>query len=104
MNDSTQKPILLVTLAAFGVLTLIAGITDGLPGGVIDAVTFNWWSTQVFVDLVIAAALICVWIYRDARTRGHNPWPWIVGTAIVGMFAPLVYLVLRPIDDSKPVG
>lgn len=100
MSPAIERPALIATLAAFGALTLVATIADGLPGGAIDAITFNWMSTQIYVDLVIAVVVICVWLYRDAISRGRNPWPWIVAAAIVGMFSPLVYLLLRTGDDT----
>lgn len=103
MNASIEKPLLAVTLVAFTVLTLIGVIVDGLPGGAIDAITFNWISLQIYVDLVIAVVVICVWIYRDATKRGASPWPWLVAAAIVGMFSPLVYLLTRPTDTTKDV-
>ncbi|MEM7275829.1 MAG: abscisic acid-deficient protein Aba4 family protein [Actinomycetota bacterium] len=107
MNDAATDPtartgqieraLLVVVLVAFGALTIVALAVDGLTGFG-DAITFNWAAFQIYVDLVIAAVVIAVWIYRDARRRGVNPWPWIVGTAIAGMFAPLVYLLVRRAD------
>lgn len=96
-TGATERNLLMVVLVAFGVLTGIALVVDGL-GGFVDAITFNWAATQIYVDLVIAVAVLCFWIYRDARARGRNPWPWIVGAAVVGMFAPLIYLLLRSND------
>lgn len=95
MTSSIEKPLLVVVLVLFGALTLVGTVVDGLPGGVFDAITFNWISLQIYVDLVIAVAVICVWIYRDATKRGRNPWPWLIAAAIVGMFSPLVYLLTR---------
>jgi len=95
MTSSIEKPLLWIVLVLFGTLTLVGTVVDGLPGGVIDAITFNWISLQIYVDLVIAVAVICVWIYRDATNHGRNPWPWLIAAAIVGMFSPLVYLLTR---------
>ncbi len=50
---------------------------------------------QVIVDLVIAVALILVWLVPDARKAGKNPWPWVVLTVVTGSFGPLLYLVFR---------
>lgn len=50
---------------------------------------------QVLVDLCIAAGLICLWIIQDARQRGNNPWPWVIGTLFLGSLAPLAYLIRR---------
>ncbi|MEO1061414.1 MAG: DUF2834 domain-containing protein [Actinomycetota bacterium] len=93
-TTTIERNVLGAVLVAFGALTVVALGVDGL-GGFADAITFNWASWQIYVDLVIAVAVICVWLHRDARSRGANPWPWIVGAAIVGMFSPLLYLLLR---------
>lgn len=95
MTSSIEKQLVVVVLVLFGALTLVGTVVDGLPGGVIDAITFNWISLQIYVDLVIAVAMICVWIYRDATKQGRNPWPWLIAAAIVGMFSPLVYVLTR---------
>ena len=91
-SASTQRTLLVTTLVLFGGLTLVAVIRDGLPG-TLAAITFNWASLQIYVDLVLAVAVISVWIHRDARSRGENPWPWIIAAFIVGMFSPLIYLL-----------
>ncbi|MEM7341995.1 MAG: DUF2834 domain-containing protein [Actinomycetota bacterium] len=96
MTTATERALLIITLVAFGALTLAGFAINGAPGAIIDAITFNWHSVQIFVDLVLAVAVICVWIYRDATRAGRNPWPWIIASAIVGMFSPLVYLLTRP--------
>lgn len=95
MNTTIEKPLLTTVLVLFGALTAVGIIVEGVPIAVFDAITFNWHSVQIYTDLVIAVAVICVWIYRDAHTRGRNPWPWIVAAAIVGMFSPLLYLLTR---------
>lgn len=99
MTDKTIRTILLMTLVSFGILTGIALWFDGLTG-IFASISSSWGSLQIFVDLVIALTLIMVWIYRDARTKGHNPWPWIVATLAVGAFSPLVYLLVRGTDKS----
>jgi len=94
---SIERPLLIGVLALFGALTLVAVVTDGLPG-TLDAITYNWASLQIYFDLVIAVGVISVWIYRDAHSRGRNPWPWILAGFAIGMFSPLVYLLLRTGD------
>jgi RsiW-degrading membrane proteinase PrsW (M82 family) len=84
-----------IVLAAFTALSLPAVLIDGLPG-TIGAITHNWSSLQIYVDLVLAVLVICVWMHADARAAGRNPWPWIVAAFVVGMFSPLVYLLTRP--------
>lgn len=85
---------LLVAIALFGVLTVIALLDVGYLG--ILAPHFqSWGAGQVFADLVILAVLACVWMARDARQHGRSAWPYIVLTLVAGSFGPLAYLVMR---------
>lgn len=52
-------------------------------------------SMQILMDLAIACTLICFWIYRDAKSRGANPYPWMLGTFLGGSLAPLLYFFFR---------
>lgn len=58
------------------------------------------WSLQVTLDLCVALAIVCVGIWRDAQTRGTNPWPYIAMTPLVGSISPLLYLLLRSETDQ----
>lgn len=51
---------------------------------------------QIFFDLVVACSFASRWVYRDARTRGINPWPWIAPVLLLGSLPLLTYAVLRP--------
>jgi len=99
VNQATMRTLLLVTLIFFGVLTAIALWFDGITG-IFASITSSWGSLQIFVDLVIALTLIMVWMYRDAKRRERNPWPWILATLAVGAFSPLIYLWMRDSIDS----
>jgi len=97
LGRSSEQAALVVILVLFGALTMVALVADGIAG-IVDAITFNWLSIQIFADLVIAVAVIMVWVHHDARARGRNPWPWILAAPFVGMFSPLAYLLLRSRD------
>ena len=99
---TTQRTLLLVVLIAFSGLTAVALIEDGLRG-TLEAITFNWASLQIYCDLVLAVSVICVWMFRDARCRGWNPWPWIAAAFVVGMFSPLTYLLFRAHHDINHI-
>jgi hypothetical protein len=73
----------------FLALTGVALAADGVAGFP-RAITSSRAAGQIYVDLVIAVVVICVWLHRDARLRGRNPWPWIVGAAVVGRISPLL--------------
>lgn len=94
MNQQTTRLLVLIALVPFTILTVIALWVDGVTG-IFASITNSWGSLQIYVDLVIALAIISIWMYRDAKARGRNPWPWIVGTLAVGAFSPLVYLLTR---------
>jgi sterol desaturase/sphingolipid hydroxylase (fatty acid hydroxylase superfamily) len=81
-------------LVLFGGFTLAALAMDGVIG-IVHAITYNWMSVQIFVDLVLAVVAIDTWIYRDARSRGKHPWPWVIASLVTGMCAPLVYFLAR---------
>lgn len=94
MKQSTVRTIALITLIPFSMLTAMALWTDGVTG-VFTSIVNSWASLQIFVDLVIALTFIMVWMYRDAKAQGRNPWPWIIATLVVGSFSPLIYLLVR---------
>lgn len=55
----------------------------------------NLGSMQILLDLAVACSLICFWIYQDAKSRGSNPYPWMIGTFLGGSLAPLLYCLFR---------
>lgn len=87
-----QRIILILILVAFSVLSTIALSRHGYFG-LIDLRHLG--SAQVFADLAIMLGLAMVWIWRDAKALGRNPWPWMIATPIMGSPAVLVYLILR---------
>ena len=50
---------------------------------------------QVFADLTVALTLVLPFLASDARRHGINPWPWFVGTLLLGSIAPLTYFLWR---------
>jgi hypothetical protein len=93
MRTMTRLLLVLVFLA-FAALTALAVVEHG----VIGIFTFQFQTSagwQVLVDLVIALALVLVWLVQDARAQGRNPWPWVAATLALGSFGPLVYLLTR---------
>ncbi len=86
---------------AFGVLTALA-LHDVGYLGIFEPHFRSWGAGQVFADLVILALLACVWMVRDGRTSGINPWPFVVVTFAAGSFGPLLYLLLRERRVGEP--
>ena len=93
---STRLVVLLIVLAAFGVLTALALMDVGFLG-ILEPHFRSWGGAQVFVDLVIACLLACIWMIGDARERGVSAWPFILITLVAGSFGPLLYLVVREV-------
>ena len=102
MKQSIVRTILIITLILFGALTAVALWQDGVLG-IFGSIVSSWGSTQIYVDLVIALTLVSIWMWRDAKTAGRNPWPWIIATFIVGAFSPLVYLLVRTSADAESI-
>ena len=85
---------LLTVIIAFGALSAKALADHGF-WGIIAPHFQTFGAAQVLADLVILALLSCVWMVSDARTRGLNPWPFVVLTLAAGSFGPLFYLLRR---------
>jgi len=87
-----QRILVVVTLIAFSALSAMALWRHGY-WGIIAPHFQSFGAAQVFADLVIALSLFLVWMWRDARATGRNPWPWILVTLVAGSFGPLLYLL-----------
>jgi uncharacterized membrane protein YqjE len=91
---SARLALLVVVLTLFGALTTLALMDVGC-WRIIQPQFQSWGAGQVLADLVIVAALSCVWMLNDARGRGPTAWPFVALTLVAGSFGPLLYLVLR---------
>lgn len=90
--------VLILTFAAFSALSAVAMWQHGY-WGILEPLFKSTGGGQVLADLVIALGLFMVWMWRDARATGRNPWPWIALTAVGGSIGALLYLLRR-----KPAG
>jgi drug/metabolite transporter (DMT)-like permease len=97
----SRRTLALVLLVPFGLLTVYAVMQVGYVG-IFDYPRHSPAGWQVFADLVVALVLVMVWMVRDARRLGRNPWPWVVGTLLTGSISPLLYLATSPAstDDA----
>ncbi|MCK4440108.1 hypothetical protein KAU85_03900 [Candidatus Bathyarchaeota archaeon] len=43
----------------------------------------------------IIAILLCIWVYRDAESRGMNGALWLIIVLIAGIIGLIIYLVIR---------
>ena len=85
---------LLIVLAPFSVVSALALWQHGY-WGIWQPHFQSWGAGQVLLDLVIALSLVMVWLWRDSRQLGRNPWAWLVLTLVAGSFGPLLYLLTR---------
>ncbi|WP_213938943.1 DUF2834 domain-containing protein [Pseudomonas sp. dw_612] len=61
-------------------------------------------TAQVVIDLYLLATLAGVWMYRDARKRGRSALsvvPYLVLTAVFVSVGPLLYLVVRGVQERS---
>ena len=89
-----QRTVLTATLIVFLALTAVALFQHGYWGIIVPHFQSSG-GAQVFVDLAIALGLFLVWMWRDAKAAGRNPWPWLVLTLVAGSIGPLIYLLGR---------
>ncbi|MBK8235725.1 MAG: hypothetical protein IPK74_09235 [Deltaproteobacteria bacterium] len=91
MRNKLPLTLLLVAFFAYSTWVIAAQ-------GYFGFLTLAWrepWGTQMFLDLIIALGLVTTQLVPDARRRGMNPWPFVLGTVALGSIAPLAYLLVR---------
>ncbi len=91
---NARKTILVFSLVAFGIVTVLALLEVGY-WGLLEPPFYSWGAAQVFIDLVIVCLLACLWMIADARKRGLSVWPFLLITVFAGSFGPLLYLLWR---------
>jgi len=91
-----------ILLIPFALLTLYALAEVGYVG-IFDYHRHSPAGWQVFADLVVALVLVLSWLIPDARSRGRNPWPWVVLTLFLGSIGPLLYLGLSRVESPAAV-
>ena len=92
--DTIPKPLLLIITIAFAVLTAFSIIDFGVLGIFAEA-TQNTATLQIFIDLILCALFIIVWLRHDTRRTGRSFPLWAIITLAIGAFGPLLYLLTR---------
>ncbi|MCA9528412.1 MAG: hypothetical protein KC549_19140 [Myxococcales bacterium] len=82
-----------VVFVAFGVFTGWVVARDGMMPA-LEAIIFTGGGQQVFIDLCITMTILMTFIWRDARSRGIDPRPYVF-LCLLGSFGPLLYLLRR---------
>ena len=96
-----MRPVLILTLAAFGAFSLYAMWQVGYLG-IWQAGMASAGALQVLLDLVLMSFIALGFIWRDARQTGRTVWPFAVLTIAAGSIGPLLYLLLAPLGRSAP--
>ena len=64
-------------------------------------------TAQVVIDLYILAALACIWMYHDNKSRGKSfasVAPYLLNTAIFVSIGPLLYIVVKGFSKQSSAG
>ena len=48
----------------------------------------------------VIAILLCIWVYRDAESRGMNGVLWLIVVLLTGIVGLIIYLVVRKEKSS----
>ncbi|MEX5685591.1 MULTISPECIES: DUF2834 domain-containing protein [Pseudomonas] len=62
-------------------------------------------TAQVVIDLYLLGVLACVWMYRDARSKGRSMAslvPYFLITAVFVSIGPLLYIVINGFGRKAP--
>jgi len=97
---SSRLLILAAVILAFGALSVVALMEVGYLGIFLGPLQ-SWAGTQVLADLVIVCVLAIIWMVRDAKVSGVNPWPFVAVTLAAGSFGVLFYLVAREVKGAR---
>ncbi len=59
----------------------------------------EWAAGFLFILLpviwIIIGILLCIWVYKDAESRGMNGALWLIIVLITGIIGLIIYLVVR---------
>jgi len=57
-----------------------------------------------FIPIVwfIISILLCIWVYKDAESRGMNAVMWLIVVLIGGIIGVIIYLVVRKEKGAPP--
>jgi heme/copper-type cytochrome/quinol oxidase subunit 2 len=60
----------------------------------------GWLALGLLILLIpvvwfIVAILLCIWVYRDAKSRGMNGALWLIIVLIAGIIGLIIYIVVR---------
>jgi len=72
-----------------------------IPIGQWEWAFFGWICLLPLVFFIVAI-LLCVWVYRDAESRGMSGVLWLIIVLITGIIGLIIYLIVR--KEKAPPG
>ncbi|QXH64469.1 DUF2834 domain-containing protein [Pseudomonas azerbaijanorientalis] len=102
MNAIALPLIVLVAFAGYTVSVMLQAEQSLIDFGI--SLMSRPDTAQVVIDLYLLATLAGIWMYRDARKRGLSTLsvlPYLLITAVFVSVGPLLYLVVRGVQDRK---
>jgi len=70
----------------------------------VEQLEFLFASVFCLIPVVwfIIAILLCIWVYRDAESRGMSGALWLIIVLIAGLIGLIIYLVVRKEKRAAP--
>jgi hypothetical protein len=74
------------------------------PGMLANQMEFLFAGLGVMCWIIwfVIAILICIWVYKDAESRGMSGVLWLIVVLILGLIGLIVYLVVRKPKVTAP--
>jgi len=63
--------------------------------------TRHWPDMSCPNSLVHHSILLCVWVYRDAESRGMGGVLWLIVVILTGIIGLIIYLIVRKPEISS---
>ncbi len=102
MNTKIAPLIILLLFSAYTIFTMSIAEQSLLSFGYQLITSPD--TAQVVIDLYIMAMLAIVWMYQDTKSRGKSITyclPFALITMVFVSIGPLLYLVLKPNNDTS---
>src|SRR6476659_3316511 len=91
----SKRIVLAILLLIFGAFTAWVAVSDSIVAALVGSGPGQLWHIQTAIDLTIALGFGGAWLWRDAKSRGMSPLPWVIALPLTGSLALLAYVVLR---------
>ena len=96
MKNIALPLLTLILFAAYTIFSMLQAEQSLLQFGIQLMSSLD--TAQVVIDLYILAALACIWMYHDNKSRGKSfasVVPYLLITAVFVSIGPLLYFVVQ---------